>query len=98
MISYDEKNNTVKLFMNEGRDWESDRVMYLQLQEKLGTYLTFIENGMMESRFPEYVGSNIEVHLDCVDEPKGQAISILDKVEDLLLERSIKFFCNVIKV
>lgn len=98
LISYDEENNVVKLFMNEGRDWDSDNEMYLQLQEKLSTYLTFIEGGMMESEFPEYIGATIEVHLDCVDEPKNQSLSMLDRVRKLLLEKNINFFYHVINI
>jgi len=98
LITFDEKNNRLKLIMVEERQWDEDSEMYQQLQEKINSYLTFIESGQLKENYPEYCDKKILIQLDMAFEPSGYIVQLIPRIRKVFKEQNIEFITNKIDV
>ncbi|WP_354623897.1 DUF6572 domain-containing protein [Psychromonas sp. MME2] len=71
--------------------WDQDNVHLFTLQEKINTYLFFIESGELYKSFPDSKGFDIAIELILKHMPTSEAITFFDKTSQILLEKNIVF-------
>ncbi|MCG8465444.1 MAG: hypothetical protein MI750_11405 [Xanthomonadales bacterium] len=90
LIADHPEDNRLCLFMVETREWSESQEMYLELQEKLSTYLTYIDCGKLYEDYPGFVGKGIRFML-CYFYPLNDiATSTISRMETILFERNIE--------
>jgi hypothetical protein len=60
-IGINKQSGTVDLAIIDGWDWEDPENHLLMLQEKMNSYLAFIESGEIHEVFPESMGRDITI-------------------------------------
>jgi hypothetical protein len=62
-VAFDPKSQTVQLVMIETREWhDHDRMLY-DFQEKLNTYIGYVESGKLARDFPDLKGKTVTFRL-----------------------------------
>jgi hypothetical protein len=63
VIGIDKASGEVVLTISDHLDWEDVTAHLLQLQEKLNTYLAFIESGEMLESYPKSAGRRARIEI-----------------------------------
>jgi len=71
--------------------WDDQDVHLFTLQEKINTYLYFIESGELHKALPDSKGFDIAIELILKHLPSEQAITFFDKTTQILLDKDIVF-------
>jgi hypothetical protein len=71
--------------------WDDENVHLFTLQEKINTYLYFIESGELLKAFPDSKGFDITIELVLKHYPSDEAITFFDKTIQILLDKNIVF-------
>lgn len=71
--------------------WDDENVHLYTLQEKINTYLYFIESGELLKAFPDSKGFDIAIELVLKHMPSDKAITFFDKTTQILLDKNIVF-------
>lgn len=71
--------------------WDNDDVHLFTLQEKINTYLYFIESGELLKALPDAAGFDIAIELILKHMPSDQAVTFFDKTSQILLDKGIVF-------
>ncbi|MEL0628049.1 DUF6572 domain-containing protein [Psychromonas aquatilis] len=71
--------------------WDDENIHLFTLQEKINTYLYFIESGELSKALPDAVGFDVVIELILKHMPNDQAITFFDKTTQLLLDKGIIF-------
>lgn len=90
-IGVDKEMQRVFLSIIDPLLWDDDNVHLFTLQEKINTYLYFIESGELHKAFPDSKGFAITIELILKHVPSDQAIEFFDKTIQILLDKDIVF-------
>lgn len=71
--------------------WDNENVHLYTLQEKINTYLYFIESGELAKALPDGKDFDVVIELILKYMPSDAAISFFDKTTQLLLDKGIIF-------
>jgi len=71
--------------------WDDQDLHLFTLQEKINTYLYFIESGELHKALPDSKGFDIAIELILKHLPSDQAITFFDKTTQILLDKNIVF-------
>lgn len=71
--------------------WDGENVHLFTLQEKINTYLHFIESGELLKALPDSKGFDIAIELVLKHMPSSEAITFFDKTSQILLDKNIVF-------
>lgn len=63
LLVYKEGTDSVWLTIADNYDWQDEKRHMLLLQEKINTYLAFIENGELYKIYPEANGRNLSIEI-----------------------------------
>jgi len=93
-----QKNQTV-LVISDHLEWGADEEEHLRLlQEKIRTYLGFIETGEIYSVHPEAKGKSLAILVFFKYEPKGEMVDVfIPKLAEFLEGRGIEWQTRRIK-
>jgi len=69
--------------------WDNENVHLFTLQEKINTYLHFIESGELLNAMPDSKGCDIAIELVLKHMPTNEAISFFDKTMQILFDKGI---------
>jgi hypothetical protein len=90
-IGLEKEAQRVFLSIIDSLVWDAENVHLYTLQEKINTYLYFIESGELEKALPDSKGFDIAIELILKHMPSDQAISFFDKTTQILLDKGIIF-------
>ena len=90
-IGMDKEMQRVFLTIIDPLLWDDDNVHLFTLQEKINTYLYFIESGELQKALPDSKGFDIAIELILKHMPNQQAITFFDKTMQILLDKGIIF-------
>lgn len=82
-IGTDEEMDRVVLVIADHLPWTSDDHLLL-LQEKINSYLGFIENGELAKLMPDAISRFLEIRITCQYPPDEGGISFLEDVKQSL--------------
>jgi hypothetical protein len=74
LISVDPVSGKVVLTMIERRPWGASDQQFQQIEEKINRYMGYVLDGFLAEQHPVYEGKAVQLRLECVEEPHGQAI------------------------
>jgi hypothetical protein len=95
LIRLDTETDRVVLVMIERREWGSSPQQFQQIAEKVNRYLGYALDGHLGEHYPQYRGKRIQICLDCVQEPAGDAIRFVDAAGQSIRAYGIDFVVNV---
>jgi hypothetical protein len=90
-IGLEKEAQRVFLSIVDSLVWDAENVHLYTLQEKINTYLYFIESGELDRALPDGKGFDIAIELILKHMPSDQAISFFDKTTQILLDKGIIF-------
>jgi len=90
-IGMDKEMQRVFLSIVDPLFWDDQNVHLFTLQEKINTYLVFIESGELLKAFPETEFFDVAIELVLMHVPNDQAIAFFDKTIQILLDKQIVF-------
>lgn len=71
--------------------WDGENVHLFTLQEKINSYLFFIESGELAKAFPNEKNFDAVIELILKYAPTNEAITFFDKTIQILLDKGIAF-------
>ncbi|WP_105189617.1 MULTISPECIES: DUF6572 domain-containing protein [unclassified Pseudoalteromonas] len=86
VIRSDEHNDVV-LLITDHLDWSEPQEHLLALQQKLNTYISFVESGQLFSDFPDTKNKEVSILIACGFEPVNAALSFFKKADVFLNDR-----------
>ena len=90
-IGLDKKAKRIFLTIIDPLLWDSENVHLFTLQEKINTYLHFVDSGELVKALPDGEGFDIAIELILKHMPTDEAISFFDQTMQLLFDRGIVF-------
>ncbi|TEW56611.1 hypothetical protein E2R68_00815 [Psychromonas sp. RZ22] len=90
-IGMEKEEKRVFLSIIDPLVWDHDDVHLFTLQEKINTYLYFIESGELSKVLPDAIGFDVAIELILKHMPSDQAVTFFDKTTQILLDKGIIF-------
>jgi len=81
----------IALIMSDTGRWDGSPERVLQLQDKLNTYVEFVESGELYERYPEARGRPIRFQLDTLEPLDPTTRRLTDEAARSLAEDGIRF-------
>jgi len=88
-IGLDEQAKRVFLTVIDPLVWDAENVHLFTLQEKINTYLHFVESGELLKAMPDSEGYDVAIELVLKHVPSDEAISFFDKTMQILFDKGI---------
>jgi len=86
VVSLDPKTDRVVLSMVETRSWGDKGALMPDLQEKMNTYLGYVESGQLVKDYPAMKGKKIAFRLHVAFPPTAREEKLIDIVKQKYLE------------
>jgi len=83
VVSKDKKGSIV-LSISDHLDWDNTKEHLQVLQEKINTYLAFLDSGEVYEKYPDAKGRPIEIEVMFHYQPNPEARSFLAKVKPIV--------------
>lgn len=93
-ISVD-KTGSVVLTVSDHLEWSSDDHLF-QLQEKVNSYLVFIESGELLNEFPNAASRPIRIEVVCKFSPDGRGTHFLSHFRTAVAKAGFGFSCRTL--
>lgn len=90
-IGMEKEAKRVFLSIIDALQWDDEDIHLFTLQEKINTYLYFIESGELVKALPDAKGFDITIELILKHVPNDKAITFFDKTTQILLDKNIVF-------
>ena len=84
-----DQNGQVVLTISDHLEWDGEHLFLLQ--EKINTYLAFIESGEILESYPGSKGKAIKINVVCKYEPSGEASNFLSQCEAAISKAGFQF-------
>ena len=94
-ISKDRETGRIRLTISDHLDW-SDRNHVLVLQEKINSYLSFIESGQIKEIYPDADSANLIIEVFLKYEPDDCGSDFLGQTQKLLKEAGYTFRATIL--
>jgi hypothetical protein len=89
-LGIDNSTGEAVLTMFDPLEWSGHEHLLL-LQEKLNTYLAFVESGEIFDTYPDAKDSKIRIDLTCRYNPNEKGINFLNQVKGVIEGTGMKF-------
>jgi len=90
-IGLDKEAKRVFLTIVDPLVWDNENVHLFTLQEKINTYLHFVESGELLKAMPDSESCDIAIELILKHMPTDDAITFFDKTMQILFDKGIVF-------
>lgn len=95
LIEQDPSTGRVVLAMFERRPWGAVPQQLRQIEEKINRYLGYVLEGHLGQQYPQYVGRNVLIRLDCLEEPHGESTRFVMAASHVIRQEGLEFLLNV---
>ena len=95
LISVDPATDKVVLTMIERRAWGANPRQFQQIEEKINRYLGYVLDGFLAEQHPAYEGKRVQIRLQCVEEPNGEAVRFVAAATQAVQAEGIEFVVAV---
>jgi len=89
-ISTNEESNSVVLTISDHLDWIDVKKHLLALQDKISTYLRFIESGEIYDSYADAKGKNIVINIIAKNELVPEGEEFIEKVKSVVHQAGFK--------
>ncbi|MBU8882043.1 hypothetical protein KSK37_02995 [Kaistella sp. DKR-2] len=90
-------NGSVKLTISDHLIWDEENEHVLLLQDKINSYLNFVDSGQIFEEYPNSKNKNIAIGLIMKFEPNEYALNFLQKCKSIIKELNIEFNWKTLK-
>lgn len=90
-IGTSKDGHEVILTVSDHLEWDDENKHLLLLQDKLNSYLRFIESGEIFDAYPGAKGKSIAIKVYALHLPEGEALEFLAHVKNTIQEAGIGF-------
>ena len=84
MICQHESTDHIELVISDHLDWSDERQHLLLLQDKVNTYLQFIESGQIVDAYEDPAGRPIDIEVALKHYPTNNAVAFFQKLHRIL--------------
>jgi len=84
-----DENGVVVLTISDHLSWDSEH-LYL-LQEKINTYLVFLESGEVYEAYPGSKGKEFKINLVCKYEPTPSVMEFISQCTNIINQAGFQF-------
>ena len=84
-----DKEGVVVLTITDHLPWDNDH-LYL-LQQKINTYLAFVESSEVYETYPESLGKEFKINVVCKFEPNESAMQFISKCNNVINQAGFQF-------
>ena len=95
-IGLDKESGKVILTISDHLNWEDEENHLVILQEKLNTYISFIESEEVHIEYPESIRRQLQIDIKFKFKPTTNANDFMQKVKDVLSSISVDFSTSVL--
>ncbi len=85
------KDGTIVLSISDHLDWKNTKQHLMILQEKINTYLSFVDSGEIYEKYPEAKGHAIQIDVRFHYQPSMEGCAFLAKVKPIVEESGYSF-------
>jgi hypothetical protein len=96
-LSVENETGIVKLTISDHLDWSQESDHLLLLQEKINTYLRFIESGELVEVYPDAKGKNVLINIAAKYKPTEKCLEFLGKARSVIEEADLRLNFEHIK-
>ena len=96
LIAVDPATDKVVLTMIERRAWGASARQFQQIEEKINRYLGYVLDGFLAEQHPAYEGKRVQIRLQCVEEPNGEAVRFVAAATQAVQAEGIEFVVAVV--
>ena len=90
IVSKDQSGNFV-LTICDHLDWRDTKEHLVLLQDKINTYLAFLDSGEIYEKYPDARGHQIQIEAMFVQEPNSEALLFLSRAKSIIEEAGASF-------
>lgn len=94
-IGVDKLSGDLVLTITDHMEWESNEHLLL-LQEKINTYLSFVESGELLNTYKDAKDRDVVINVICQYSPDKDGLSFFSQVADIIKNTGIKLSYDVI--
>jgi hypothetical protein len=91
LITLDKTSDTVVLVMLERRAWGAAAEQLKQIEEKVNRYMGYVLDGFLAEQYPQYIGKDVRIRLDCAEAPHGESARFVEAMTDAVERHGIHF-------
>ncbi|HEY0714269.1 MAG TPA: DUF6572 domain-containing protein [Polyangia bacterium] len=95
LITVDSATDKVVLAMFERRPWDASPRQFSQIEEKINRYMGYVLDGFLADHYPQYIGKQVQLRLDCAQEPHGRAVDFVTAARQAIEAHGLEFVVNV---
>lgn len=95
LVTVDPASGDVLLVMIERRAWGESPLQLQQIEEKINRYLAYALDGFLVEHYPQYRGRNVQIRLDCIEPPTGEAARFVEAATHATRAHGLEFVVNV---
>jgi hypothetical protein len=95
LIGIDKKTNNAILTISDHLDWDDEHYHLSALQEKINSYLKFIESDEIYQVYPNAIGKKLIIEIVGKYELTKAGLNFIGEVEMILNEINIELYYNV---
>jgi HEPN domain-containing protein len=86
LIGHDEESNRINLVISDHLEWDDKNEKLLLLQEKINSYLAFLEGGEIYEHYPDAEYEGFVIELVSKYEPNEEAEKFLNLAKNTIIE------------
>jgi hypothetical protein len=90
LITVDKEDGHITLIISDGLEWGTDRHL-LKLQDKLNSYLSFIQSGDLLRKYPAAQGKRVHLDLVCKFTPDEESKQFLQLCAEAIMDAGYQF-------
>ena len=90
-------DGNIELTISDHIDWIDENEHFIIIQDKLNSYLNFIESGQLLEEYPNSKNKNIDIKIMMKFPPSENAIFFLYKCKKIINEANINFYWKTLK-
>lgn len=84
-------NGSIELTISDHLEWDENNEHLILLQDKINSYLNFVDSGQIFEEYPKSKNRNISIGLVVKFEPNEYALNFLQKCKSIMKELKIDF-------
>lgn len=96
LISVDPRTDEVVLTISDHLDWTDKSAHLLALQEKINSYLAYIESGEIFATYPNARGRSVVIDVVFKHEAEGEADDFLSMATEIVAAAGFKLTCRTL--
>ena len=84
IIGVNEEEQYISLIISDHLEWDEKNEKLVMLQNKINSYLAYIESGQIYEQHPKSKELDVHIRLTCMHEPNAEGLKFLKLVTPII--------------